>query len=286
MGQSQRHHYIPQFLIKNFSNDKSKLYVYYKEKEEIKETVPKSIFFDWNRNTLPFVDGRMNDKMESIYSFLDTLMAVPINQVISELKTDSQSLRYIILLAALMKWRVPNSDEMFNKIKDKISFEEFGLKLSPICNQEEADPQIISESMNLESFNEMKRILMPALLFADQAYYEEVQKGCFLVCNGGPNLLGDCGYIEDRTTDHRQLGNMLMSISSDCTFVYKPGKRQIKEEDKQIFCSIKNLIVFRTSQKYVACGSKEELTKYINLAKQTEKYSTEDLMKQVFGLII
>lgn len=44
MGQSQRHHYIPQFLIKNFSNDKSKLYVYYKEKKEIKETVPKSIF--------------------------------------------------------------------------------------------------------------------------------------------------------------------------------------------------------------------------------------------------
>lgn len=286
MGQSERHHYIPQFLIRNFANDKSMLHVYNKDSGKIKEMAPKSVFFEWNRNTLKFVGGKANDKMESIYAVLDSMMAEPVNKVISEFKMNSQSLRFIILLATLMKWRVPGSDESFNAIKDKVSFEELGLKLSPICNQYEATSEMIAESMDMENYNEMKRILMPTFLFSDQTYYEEVQKGCFVIEGGCPNLLGDCGCIEDMPVEYRKLGNILMPIGSDCTFVFKQGALRTGIKNQELFFDIKNMLTFRMSKKYVACQSKKGLEKYIDLEKEQGQYSTEDLMKQAFELII
>ena len=50
---SSRHHYIPQFLIKGFYNEKNKVFVYDIQKDEILPDTKssKSVLFEWDRNT-------------------------------------------------------------------------------------------------------------------------------------------------------------------------------------------------------------------------------------------
>src|SRR4051812_37185254 len=51
---SSRHHYIPQFLINGFTNNKGLLYVYDKQADKLlsKQRPPKAIFFENDRNTV------------------------------------------------------------------------------------------------------------------------------------------------------------------------------------------------------------------------------------------
>jgi hypothetical protein len=51
---SSRHHYMPKFLIEGFKNTKGTLFVYDKKHNKIidKGKSPKSIFYEWDRNTI------------------------------------------------------------------------------------------------------------------------------------------------------------------------------------------------------------------------------------------
>ena len=50
---SSRHHYLPEYYIKGFTNSDGLLYVYDKTKDKIiGQKPPKSIFFEWDRNTV------------------------------------------------------------------------------------------------------------------------------------------------------------------------------------------------------------------------------------------
>ena len=65
---SKRHHYIPKFLIKNFSDSDEMLWVYNKTEKRIKKNrqSPKAIFFELGRNLFD-VNGEQVDNIEKMY---------------------------------------------------------------------------------------------------------------------------------------------------------------------------------------------------------------------------
>lgn len=65
-GNSNRHHYIPKFLINGFSNSEGTLYIYDKQKDEIKikPRNPKSLFFEEGRNTVHIKEEQYSSIIE------------------------------------------------------------------------------------------------------------------------------------------------------------------------------------------------------------------------------
>jgi hypothetical protein len=116
--ESSRHHYIPEFLIKGFTNSNNKIYVYDKEKDEIQAKLksPKSIFFEWDRNTFLRDDGIELSVIEDVlYKEWDNRSAILIRKMqnnnlpdISLLSDDN--IANFILFTIQLFWRIPYTD--------------------------------------------------------------------------------------------------------------------------------------------------------------------------------
>ena len=76
MNISSRHHYLPVFYLKGFTDADGKFFVFNKEINavDVRERSPKSVFFEKDRNTVMTGD-ESNDFLEQIYSKLDSDLA-------------------------------------------------------------------------------------------------------------------------------------------------------------------------------------------------------------------
>jgi hypothetical protein len=127
-SKSWRHHYIQQFLIKGFLNERAKVFVFDKELNKIKtkEQSTKSIFFEKYKNTIFFENGKNlsiiedllymnkdNSFSEIIKEFQNSKLP---NESLLTTKKIAEFANYIIDLF----WRIPYSDEISKRIIDNI----------------------------------------------------------------------------------------------------------------------------------------------------------------------
>jgi hypothetical protein len=71
---SWRHHFIPEFLLKGFTNSSDKLYIYDKAKDLILKSgkPPRSYFFEPDRNTIDISESLRSSILEDIlYQHID-----------------------------------------------------------------------------------------------------------------------------------------------------------------------------------------------------------------------
>ncbi len=127
-SKSWRHHYIQQFLIKGFLNERAKVFVFDKELNKIKtkEQNTKSIFFEENKNTIFFENGRSSSIIEDLLymnkdnSFSEIIKEFQNSKLTNEnlltTKKITEFANYIIDLF----WRIPYSDEISKRIIDNI----------------------------------------------------------------------------------------------------------------------------------------------------------------------
>jgi len=130
---SKRHHYIPKFLIKNFSDSDEMLWVYNKTEKRIKKNrqSPKAIFFELGRNLFD-VNGEQVDNIEKMYGEVDDLLSKTLEKILLTNTMSGRDLTLMIYFASLMKWRIPKADiNAMNLIRD-IPIENLGLAVRPL----------------------------------------------------------------------------------------------------------------------------------------------------------
>ena len=169
-NKSSRHHYLPVFYIKRFCNSEGKIYINDKSNsnnyDNISIKVPKSIFFEWDRNTFEINNGDINI-IEKCYSFLESKIAPFFDDFNNLPETRSitntikvEILRNIIFLGYLTKWRLPINDDFIKELDSKISFNDLNLFLSDGNNMMSLDSLVYSELSP-----EIKRLLFSINLF-------------------------------------------------------------------------------------------------------------------------
>ncbi len=87
MEKSKRHHYIPKFIIKGFTDDNGKIAVFNKDKMamEPRKRSPKQIFFEWDRNTFE-VNNEITDFVEKLFGFGESKFAPVYNKITEEIE--------------------------------------------------------------------------------------------------------------------------------------------------------------------------------------------------------
>jgi len=114
---SRRHHYIPKFLTKGFADQKGMLYIYDKVADKILKNcrAPKSIFYEYERNTIEEKNLEKNSFLEDVFfKRLDDVSAKVIqkfqnNPIENNLFTDENisNLQFFIIN---LFWRLPLTD--------------------------------------------------------------------------------------------------------------------------------------------------------------------------------
>lgn len=84
-----------------------------------------------NRNTFFDALGNQGDTLEKIYAYLESTISPHLNNAINDTtgKMAVETLRNLIFLAYLTKWRNPLYDESFENLKETFTVDDLGLGL-------------------------------------------------------------------------------------------------------------------------------------------------------------
>lgn len=121
MSNSWRHHYIPVFYLKGFTDDSRMLHIYDKKKGQVirRAQPPKSYFYIKNRHTLLNRKGDYDDFMEtSLYKAFDDITSNAINALshkpLDAFNDDLAFLSKIVLFINGLIYRIPKFDDYHN----------------------------------------------------------------------------------------------------------------------------------------------------------------------------
>jgi hypothetical protein len=261
MQVSRRHHYIPQFLIKNFADEDGLLYLFDKQTDRIakQRQSPKSIFFEMDRNTVLF-NGQPKDHLESLYAAFDDKAAIDLQNVLLSRKASPEEVVSIVALASSLKWRIPASDPQFGHLKEELSLADLKAEIRPIDQAKPVDENALKQLVATDAIKEAKRILLSLLPLFDENKLTDIHASWFIHSHTDsrfPSVIGDCPLLERPNADYSKLGDFIFPLSSTDTFIYKHGaQKQIKSP---IFPIQKDLATLHYSARYVACKSKTHL---------------------------
>lgn len=288
MQVSRRHHYVPQFLIKNFADEDGLLYVFDKQTGRIakQRQSPKSVFFEMDRNTVLF-NGEPKDHLESLYAVLDDDAAIQLQRVLSSRKASPEEVVSIVVLANSLKWRVPASDRQFGQLKEALSLTDLKAEIRPIDQTKPVDDHALNQLMTSDAVKEAKRILLPLLPLFDDAKLTDIHASWFIHSHPDdrfPSVIGDCPLLEKPNADHCQLEDFIFPLSSTDTFIYKSqARKQIKSP---IFTLQKDLATLHYSARYVACKSKAHLENIVKMYGELQAQNqVANLTKFLFDFI-
>jgi len=116
---SAKHHYLPQFYLKGFTDDKGKFAIYDYTSRRIKSSLqsPSSHFFSLERNTIEF-NNQKSDVIEQLYSKIDSKHSKIIKLIQETNASISLNLEDTSLLQEFVSylfWRLPVNDLLYEQ---------------------------------------------------------------------------------------------------------------------------------------------------------------------------
>ena len=122
MATSWRHHYVPIFYLKGFTDASSKLFIYDKKRGRPirRSQSPRSFFFIKNRHTLLNLRGEYDDFIEtSLYKSFDNITSNALNDLrsnpVNKFNDDLSFLSKIVILINGLIYRIPKYDSYHNR---------------------------------------------------------------------------------------------------------------------------------------------------------------------------
>ncbi len=116
MSISQKHHYLPEFYLKGFTNEAGQFSIYDYEQKRIKKNLfyPSTHFFD-NRNLVD-VEGEITDVPEKLYSAIDERHAPVIKKMQAQRDVLNPTIEEMLSLQEFVSsifWRIPHNDAFY-----------------------------------------------------------------------------------------------------------------------------------------------------------------------------
>ena len=183
---SSRHHYLPKFYLNGFTNSEGNLYVYDKLKDTIgiESKSPKSVFYEWDRNTINIQGDNNSSFIEDyLYSILDSQCSKVVNHFseseFEDIKLDDENMSSFLFFIIVLFWRVPHTDFAVNDILDRAVINSIGIDPDILRNDEtfrkiqrsflinHTIDQIISSQRKLKSYSSIQQFTKDVFVIGD-----------------------------------------------------------------------------------------------------------------------
>lgn len=292
---SKKHHYLPRYYLKGFTNNKDIFFVYDKQADKIFLTSPSGSFFENNLNTIILPNGKASDFLESLYAEIENESW----QSIDSVRTSTPSTPInpldkmnLFLFLLFLHWRLPSNIEFGEKLSKHFSgsnnqLDYFKLKsktgsMVPI--------EVIDSITSTEAFKKTAKVIAPfAPFFKNPSWWNSIEKWRFFYSGDGGNwfIVGDNPIITKGDRDHDPvncLNEFIFPVS---------GKILLVNSNKDIFKNLPrefliqfNIAIIERAQRFVACQNKdflEALIKNYNIYVQYGK--TKNIIEEMFDML-
>jgi hypothetical protein len=134
MGEARKHHYVPVFYQKHFTNDNGLLFVYDRKRQTYQELHPRSICHQSDLYATKPTDGRPRDRrMETeILSDFDGKSASAIRELATLNAPGPETLAALAVFAALQFLRVPTNEVFMRSIYEATANDAMSIMFSTV----------------------------------------------------------------------------------------------------------------------------------------------------------
>lgn len=282
---SQRHHYIPQFMIKGFIGEDQKLAIFNKVKGklDVLRKSPSQIFFEWNRNTFE-INGEVSDFVEELHRFGESQFA-PVYKKISQQNgsqpLNAKDLFALISFIGVTHWRVPKKDKEVALYLSQATNEDLFFNIRKKGTNEEAPEEMYSRIMNEPAFKESAKIIIAIRDYLSTFWLRKIDDWNIYYSSGNVelhfHLLGDDPVILREENESNIFKTELIFPLSKGKTVYHTNGKKLKELSPEHRVLV-DVLIFLQADKIV-CGPNSE---YLNqIAQFAELYKNENDHKEL-----
>lgn len=287
---SWRHHYIPEFYLKNFTLDNNKFYVYLTQEERYNNNghlfSPKQSFYEKNGNTLILKNETFDFIENEFYRNIDNDVA-KIFQNIKESKNGDYGLTnkdyaHLELFVAHLFWRNPLNDKYIIDLFKIKGIKGFGFKFKNKKTKNNVENSDIEKEMNKNGTTyKMLKYFVPLFLYENVLKNNSSLKIIQFETGNKPSLISDNPIIFKKAQG--------IDIYKD-DFILPIDSNKILVRGNKFKSHFKNQTIFEIDYLLMKQANKYVSTtdmKYIPLLeKMGEAYSVSELKKNIFSNFI
>lgn len=281
---SFKHHYLPVFYLKGFTDEKGQYYVYDKETGKIFISNPTNTFYEKHRNTGSIVsqingETETSDLPETMVTHFDNKAAFIINKLRKTTAEDNalqpEVLYELMMFIHSIFWRTPANDGLREHIISQSSFKDLGFGIF----DREGNRSVNTEEMmkGIDLFQKIYPVLLPLTSFINGNYKADWKDWKLFYSSNDVHIVSDNPVMyKDMTSFSGLQHNIIFPVSSKIFLISSP---QYPAEFKFTFPFMIDLYLFATAKRFVACKHKEYLEYLKNENDTTVKENGVEALK-------
>lgn len=282
---SKKHHYLPRYYLKGFTNSAGTFFVYDKEADNIFETNPDDFFFENNLNTIVLPDGTKSDFIEQAHTELegkswDSLDNIRNSSLKKPVPLIDKMNLFLFLL--FLHWRLPRnyihlidlSNQMFS---DGSDFDYFDI-VDVHGNQ--ASEEFLTKLKKSEMWRKSSQLVVPfARLFNNNEWFDDIVNWRFCYTENKESwfIIGDNPIVTSGEEDHdpmRCLKSFIFPLSGNILLI-SFDEIQLESLPPEFIVQLGASIIHR-SNRFAACQNLSFLEALIEYYKLNIKINNQD----------
>lgn len=287
MSQSQKHHFLPVFYLKGFTNENEQFKIFNiktkKFKQKGKLFYPASHFYILKDNTIT-TDFGESDFMEKLYekvdsSFAKILQAINTNSYENRFGVSEKDMPYINNFISQIYWRSPYCKQILKDYIEKHTHKQLGFKIN---NQDGTYNEKLSTDLkNIPEFYKVYKLYNSFLdpirgLNCDTQYHIFGRpKELPSICSDFPIIFKTTNNVKVYEDDY------IFPLSKERVFI----KKYLSQKFNHQLHHLIDLISLKQSVKYFATNSDEYVNFLIELDQQNN-YSLEECKEILFSNLL
>lgn len=278
---SKKHHYIPRFYLKGFTDINNRYFVYDKLSGRIWQSNPDNSFYENHRNTGILKskisdDFFQTDMAEDMLANFDNRSALALARIVKSTPTDYvltpevlYSIRFFIISTF---WRIPANDKLRESIAANYSFKDLGFG---IFDKEGHRNITLEDELKKEDlWIKLYSALLPVTAFTNRHNKLNADDWKLYYKTDSYRIVTDNPVIFENDSSFLSLHEELFCPLSNKIFIVSTKKGK-PETLKPIVSTKMDLLLFQKAHRYVACADR----KYLDFIKK----ESEEVMKNDWG---
>ena len=292
---SKKHHYLPRYYLKGFTDGDGGFFVYDKRTGKIFPTSPDAAFFENDLNTTELPDGDQSDFLEGLYTeienqswkSLDTIRGSTFDTPIEPL--DKMNLFSFLLF---LHWRLPSNISMADKLSTQFFRQDNVLDYFKLLSKSGSTvpKEVVERVVNSPAFKKSARTILPfAPFFKDKNWWKNLAEWRFVYSGDESNwfIVGDNPIITRGENDHDPvncLKEFIFPVSGKILLIsgHSPEGKTLPPE----FTVQYSAGIIERARRFVACQNQsflEVLLKYHKL--HVEYAKTDIIVRDLFEML-
>jgi len=292
---SKKHHYLPRYYLKGFTNSDNGFYVYDKQKDNIFPSSPDGTFFENYLNTITFPDGSKSDFLEDMYTEEENEFW----EYLDKIRTSTPSVpiphldkMHLFLFLLSLYWRLPSNIGLVEKLSEKAFIENSEVDYFRLLNKTggKAPKEIADMMKQSPAFKKAFRQIAPFIPFyKDKDWGIKILNWRFIYTGDDRSwyIVGDNPIVIKNENNHDfidRLKEFIFPVSGKILLVNlnPPLNKDLPPEFGIQF----NTAIIERSARFVACQNKDFLEALIKDYKLHIRFDkTNIIIPELFEML-